>query len=185
MSTLNSIEVLPPLAAVPADLSYDDWLSQLRDLAHQRRNVDWMIGDCLRVGLERFPEQVEMALLGGELGIAPKRLKLAVEVSGKFPAHARDETLSIEHHAHVANLPRAEQMELLGQAKREHWSDDDLRKQTISHKVHHGHAQMLSADEYDDHCRMALQHAWNRASANVRSDFLEMATDAKGGVIDG
>jgi len=181
MNMLAAIAINP---IIPDDLSFSDWLETLKALAGQRRNVDWMLGDWLRIGQERFPEQIEMELLGGELGMSPKRLKRVVDTSAKFPAHVRDETLSIEHHAYVADLPRDEQLELLTTAKREHWSDDDVRKQVISRKVRLGLVDMLSPDEHDHHCLMQLQHAWNRASQSVRSDFLELANDAKGGIID-
>lgn len=181
MNQLVAIAVNPN---VPDDLTFADWIETLKTLAGQRRNVDWMLGDWLRIGQERFPEQIQMELLGGELGMSPKRLKTAVNVSSKFPAHARDETLSIEHHAHVVDLPREEQLDLLTKARREHWSDDHMRKEVISRKVTIGMADVLSAEEYDQHSLMSLQHAWNRASTDVRSDFLELATQANGGVID-
>lgn len=170
--------------AVPADLAFPDWLATLKTLAGIRRNIDWVIGDWLRIGQERFPEQIQMELLGGELGMSPKRLKRVVDISAKFPSHVRDETLSIEHHAHVADLPRPEQMELLSKAKREHWSDDDMRKQAISRKVESGLVQTMTQADYEQHALMSLQHAYNRAPRHIRIEFIEAATEANGGEVD-
>ena len=130
-----------------------------------------------------FLTQAGFDFLADNLGIGPARLKV-ISKAAAIPAHLRDTSLTVEHHAHVADLPAPEQMELLTQAKLQHWSDDDLRKQAITHKVNHGHAAMLSQDEYDEHCRLALQHAWNRASPTVRGDFAEMIAASHMGIID-
>lgn len=161
------------------------WLTTGRDLAAQRRNVDWQLGDWLIEGQEKgFLDQTSFDFLSDNLGIAPKRLKTITKAVEAFPAHLRDTALTIEHHAHVADLPRDEQLDLLKQAREAHWNDDDLRKQVISHRANAGRFDTLSAEEWDDHAMVSLQHAWNRASKKVRLDFLELANDANGGVID-
>lgn len=163
----------------------DAWIQTGRALAARRRDVDWEIADWMVDGqAQGYIDQAGFDFLSSSLGIAPKRLKDIAKAATAFPLHLRDSALSIEHHAHVADLPRGEQMELLSQAKREHWSDDDLRKQAITHKVGYGHVSMLSQDEWDEHCRMALQHAWNRASTTVREDFAEQIKESHLGVID-
>ncbi|MFD2431001.1 hypothetical protein ACFSUK_28875 [Sphingobium scionense] len=60
----------------------------------------------------------------------------------------------------------------------------DLRKEVITTKVASGLAHLLSPDDYDDFCRMQLQHAWNRASPSVREDFAELIAASNMGVID-
>lgn len=161
------------------------WLDTGRQLATQRRDVDWQLGDWLIEGRENgFLDQTGFEFLADNLGIAPKRLKAITKAVDAFPVHLRDTSLSIEHHAHVADLPRNEQLDLLKQARDAHWSDDDLRKQVITHRAHNGGFSTLSAEEWDDHAMVALQHAWNRASKQVRLDFLEIAQEANGAVID-
>lgn len=179
---MNAISVIDAGAAV---VPMDAWIADGRALAAERRDVDWRLADWMITGQSYgFIDQAGFDFLSESLGIGPKRLKDIAKAATAFPAHLRDSALSIEHHAHVADLPRAEQLELLGQAKREHWSDDDLRKQAITHKVGHGHVSMLSQDEWDEHCRMALQHAWNRANPTVREDFAEQIKESHLGIID-
>ncbi|WP_347271649.1 hypothetical protein [Rhizorhabdus histidinilytica] len=168
-----------------ADPARDAWLDAGRTLAAERRDVDWRLGDWMLEGREKgYLDQAGFDFLSDNLGIAPKRLKVITRAAETFPRHLRDETLTIEHHAYVADLPRDEQMHLLGQARREHWNDDDLRKHVINHKVRTGRVDSLSGEEWDHHALVALQHAWNRANPHVRAEFLEMAQEANGGVID-
>lgn len=163
----------------------DDWLETGRALAARRRDVDWALADWMAEGqVLGYLSQASFDFLSENLGIGSTRLKVIAKAATAFPVHLRDAALSIEHHAHVADLPRVEQLELLQQAKREHWSDDDLRKHAITHKVSNGHVQLMSAQDWEHHALMALQHAWNNAPGQVREDFLEMANEADGGVID-
>ena len=176
ISVIEAGAVVAPLNA---------WIEEGRALAARRRDVDWEIADWMVAGqAQGYIDQAGFDFLSSSLGIAPKRLKDIAKAAIAFPVHLRDSALSIEHHAHVADLPRGEQMELLSQAKREHWSDDDLRKQAITHKVGHGHVQLMSQQDWEHHSLMTLQHAWNNAPPHIRADFLEEANGAKGGVID-
>ncbi|GLT02867.1 hypothetical protein GCM10007897_42930 [Sphingobium jiangsuense] len=164
---------------------FSDWVETGRTLAAKRRNVDWEIADWMGEGQEKgFLTQAGFDFLSERLCIAPKRLKDIAKAAAAFPRHVRDETLSIEHHAHVADLPRPEQMELLSKAKREHWSDDDMRKQAISRKVESGLVQTMTQADYEQHALMSLQHAYNRAPRHIRIEFIEAATEANGGEVD-
>jgi hypothetical protein len=177
MASVAVIEALPASAL-------DAWIEVGRALATRRRNVDWELADWMLEGKQQgFLTQSGFDFLSENLGIGPAKLKL-ISKAAAIPHHLRDTSLTIEHHAHVAELPAQEQMELLTEAKRQHWSDDDLRKQAISRRVETGCAAMLSPDEWDDHCRMQLQHAWNRASIAVREDFAELIGASHMGVID-
>lgn len=179
------IEAAELITANTAFAGLQDWLDQGRSLATQRRDVDWRLADWMIVGRELgFLDQANFDFLSDNLGIAPKRLKSITKAAEIFPAALRDSSLTIDHHLCVADLPRDEQLGLLRQASKERWSDDDLRKQVISHNVHSGRVDRLSTDEWDHHSLVALQHAWNRASRDVRDDFLEMAQEANGGIID-
>lgn len=161
------------------------WVEEGRSLAARRRNVDWELADWMHAGQEKgFLDQTSFDFLSESLGIAPKRLKDITKVVKAFPAHARDKTLSIEHHAHVADLPRPEQMELLTKARQEHWSDDDIRKQAISRRVEAGLVETMSAADAEHHALMSMQHAYNRAPRHLRIEFVEAAVEANGGEVD-
>lgn len=174
---MNAISVIE---AAPIDA----WVDRGRSLASQRRDVDWAIADWMNEGKDAgFLTQAGFDLLSENLGIAPAKLKM-IHKAAAIPAHLRDTSLTVEHHAHVAELPAQEQMELLTEAKRQHWSDDALRKQAISRKVETGCAAMLSPDEWDDLSRMQFLHVWNRASLAAREDIAELIADSDMGVID-
>lgn len=176
---MNAVAVIEAVA-VPAA----EWIDRGRGLAARRRDVDWELADWLAEGKAAgHLDQAGFDFLAENLGIGPSKLRL-IHKAAAIPVHLRDTSLTIEHHAHVAELPAQEQMELLTEAKRQHWSDDALRKQAISRKVETGRAAMLSPDEWDDHCRMQLQHAWNRASIAVREEFAELIGESHMGVID-
>lgn len=161
-----------------------DWLARGRTLATQRRDVDWALGDWLTDGRAAgYLDQTGFDFIADELGLSPKRLKL-IEKAANIPASHRDTTLSIEHHAHVADLAAPEQLDMLKQAKAGHWSDDDLRKKVITLKASTGRIDAMSAEEWADHSMVAMQHAWNRAPREMRLEFYEMAGEANGGVID-
>lgn len=164
---------------------FEAWVSAGRDLALERRSVDWRLADWMVDGREKgFLNQAGFDFLADNLGIAPKRLKVITKAADSFPPPLRDAALSIEHHALVADLPRDEQMDLLKQAKAGHWNDEQLRKQVITHRVQTGLIDRIPQDEWDEHLLTELQRTWNRASATVRQEFLEMAQEADGGLID-
>jgi hypothetical protein len=174
---MNAISVIE---AAPIDA----WVDRGRSLASQRRDVDWAIADWMNEGKDAgFLTQAGFDLLSENLGIAPAKLKM-IHKAAAIPAHLRDTSLTVEHHAHVAELPAQEQMELLTEAKRQHWSDDALRKQAISRRTQIGGYEVLSQEEWEYHALMAMQHAWNRAPKQARIDFLEIAAKVDGGLID-
>lgn len=172
------------VALAHAPDTFEDWVAIGRDLSTQRRNVDWMIGDWLAVGQERFADQVEFEFLADQLGIAPKRLKTVASTAAAFPAHLRDETLSIDHHACVASLPAEQRLEVLTRAHAEHLTPEETRIEAV--KLRPPTQGAIFVDEDWQHAQlMDLQRAWNRADPSVRTDFMELANEARGGVIDG
>jgi hypothetical protein len=176
---MNAVAVIEA-AVTPAE----EWIDRGRTLAAKRRDVDWAIADWMVEGKAAgHLDQAGFDFLADNLGIGPAKLKL-IHKAAAIPAHLRDTSLTVEHHAHVAELPVQEQIELLTEAKRQHWSDDDLRKQTISRRAQIGGYEMLTPEEWEYHSLMAMQHAWNRAPKQARIDFLEIATKANGGLID-
>ena len=46
--------------ALSEDTPYSDWLELGQNLASQKRNLDWLIGDWINFGRQRFPEQIEL-----------------------------------------------------------------------------------------------------------------------------
>lgn len=178
---MNAVAVIE--AAVPAS-PREEWLNRGKNLGAERRDVDWRLADWLSEGKAAgHLDQAGFDFLADNLGIGPAKLKL-IHKAAAIPAHLRDTSLTVEHHAHVAELPVQEQIELLTEAKRQHWSDDDLRKQTITRKVETGRAAMLSQEEWDDLSRMQFLHVWNRASVAAREDIAELVSQSHMRCID-
>lgn len=176
---MNAVAVIET-AVTPAE----EWIDRGRTLAAKRRDVDWAIADWMVEGKAAgHLDQAGFDFLADNLGIGPAKLKL-IHKAAAIPAHLRDTSLTVEHHAHVAELPVQEQIELLTEAKRQHWSDDDLRKQTITRKVETGRAAMLSQEEWDDLSRMQFLHVWNRASVAAREDIAELVSQSHMRCID-
>ena len=176
---MNAVAVIE-VAVTPAE----EWIDRGRTLAAKRRDVDWAIADWMAEGKAAgHLDQAGFDFLADNLGIGPAKLKL-IHKAAAIPAHLRDTSLTVEHHAHVAELPVQEQIELLTEAKRQHWSDDDLRKQTITRKVETGRAAMLSQEEWDDLSRMQFLHVWNRASVAAREDIAELVSQSHMRCID-
>lgn len=166
--------------ALPDNLAFPDWLDVGRNLASQKRHIDWLIGDWITFGRQRFPEQIEMAIeqFGDRKQV--KRIEKTVEA---FPPHLRCSGLSFEHHAHVADMPAQEALPLLKRAEAENIDARHFRIEAMLRKVETG--QIYPRDEdHEDDMLLAMVRAWNRASRNVRSEFYELADKAKFGLVD-
>lgn len=177
MTALATIQPAPVAIAIPEETTFDAWLDLGRDLATNRRQTDWMIGDWLAHGQTHFADQIEMEFLADRMGIAPKRLKAVAQVAQAFPAHARDDTLSVDHHAHVAGLPQADALEILRTAHDMHWTPEETRIAAVKRKAIVEQPKLLRDDpEYDE--LMAIVRAWNRASRDVRQQFADLMTES-------
>ena len=184
---MNALATIPDATvalSIPVGTSFDAWLSLGRDLATNRRQTDWMIGDWLAHGQAHFADQIEMEFLADSLGIAPKRLKTVATVAAAFPAHARDDSLSVDHHAHVAGLPQADALEILRTAHDMHWTPEETRIAAVKRRAVVEQPKLLRDDpEYDE--LMAIVRAWNRAGRGVRQQFADLMSESHMGMIEG
>lgn len=161
---------------------FADWMQTGRSLLEQRADLDWKLADWIATGSEQF--QCDFDFLADELGIAPKALKSAAKVATAFPPHMRDTALTFQHHEAVATLPADEALRVLKDAKAGHLDPRETRIAAIEHKA--AIEQRLPMEDDDPAHRQltTIQHAWNRATRSVRLEFLELATEANGGLID-
>lgn len=158
-----------------------DWIAIGRGLATSKRHIDWLIGDWVQFGRTHFPEQIELAL--GEVVDDNQTLRRIEKTVRAFPPHLRDESLSFDHHAHVADMPAQEALPLLKRAHDQNLSARALRLEAMLRKVETG--QILPReDDAEDDALLAMVRAWNRAPRSAREDFAEMVRDSHLGVID-
>lgn len=161
--------------------SFSDWIAIGRNLANQKRNLDWLIGDWITIGKEKFPEQFELALT--TVSDDAKAMRRIEAITQAFPPHKRDCALSFDHHAHVADLPPAEAMAMLKAAKEGKWSAKRLRIEAMTRKIEIGQIQIWE----DDAETIALRNiavAWNRAPIAVREEFADMIDEVGTGDVD-
>lgn len=182
MNALSIIDHNPTLTlSLPEATTYDQWLGVGRQLASQERNLKWLIGDWIVFGRERFPEQIQAEL--PNLIDDEKVLKRIEKTVRAFPPHLRDEALSFDHHAHVADMPVQEALPLLKSAHDERLSARQLRIKAMLRKVETG--QILPReDDFEDDAMLAVVRAWNRAPHSVRADFAEMVANSHLGLIE-
>ncbi len=179
-ATLPDISTAIALS-LPADTQFTDWLSIGRNLANQKRNIDWLIGDWIAFGRQNFPEQINLALEG--IADDPQRLKRIERTAQVFPPHLRQPSLTFDHHAYVADMPVQEALPLLQRSAKEHLTARQLRIEAMLRKVETG--QILAReDDPEDEALLALVRAWNRATHPVREDFSEMIASSHLGLIE-
>jgi hypothetical protein len=184
---MNALAIIPPDAvqvALPETTTIADWRDLGRDLFAQRRQVDWLLADWIATGIDRFGDQLELALIGGDLGVDPKFLTIAAKTAAAFPRSQRDAALTLEHHAHVAGLPTEERLSVLKRAHEEHWTPKQTRVEVLKRKVAIGQTAIFSDNDYEYHELMAITRAWNRARPSVRQGFVDLVAEAELGDID-
>lgn len=161
----------------------DDWIAKGRNLADRRRDVDWEIADWMTEGKDAgYIDQAGFDFLSDKLGVAPKRLKDALKAATTFPPALRDSTLSVEHHAAVASLPKDEALPLLRRASIDHLPAKDLREAVAQYRYQTG-ARFDDEDTDSTLCTLIVR-AWNRATPDARESFMQLARPAKFGIID-
>ena len=160
----------------------DTWIANGRALAERRRDVDWEIADWMSEGREAgFITQAGFDFLADNLGIGPAKLKI-ISKAAAIPAHLRDTSLTVEHHAVVAKLPKDDQLNLLNQASREHWKVQDLREAVTQRRYEAG--ELFDDEDIESTLCTLIVRAWNRATPAARQSFMDLAKVAKLGIID-
>lgn len=179
---MNALAIIETAAMLPDGMG--EWLDTGRALLTERSRVEWQLADWIADGRERFGSQAPFDFLADELGIAPKRLKLAASVATAFPPSHRDPTLTFDHYESVATLPGPEALSLLKRAKDQHWDDRQTRVEAVKRRAEIGDRAIFTDDDWEHHELMACTRAYNRARPEVRSTFLELAIEAAGKDID-
>lgn len=171
------------IVALATDSQFDAWLAQGRDLLTRRNSIEWELADWLDTGRETFVDQAGFDFLADQLGIAPKKLKVAAGIAKAFPPALRDTTLTFDHYEAVASLPTPEALSVLKDAKARHLDDRETRQEVVKRKAVLSPG-LMSDDDWQLEFRMALQRAWNRADRETREYCLEAFNEAEGGPVD-
>ncbi|OGT55496.1 MAG: hypothetical protein A3E01_09315 [Gammaproteobacteria bacterium RIFCSPHIGHO2_12_FULL_63_22] len=170
---MNALQTIEP------DQVFEGWVEAGRSLANQRRNVDWQIGDWMVEGREKgFLSQAGFDFLSENLGMTPKRLKDIARAAEAFPAHMRDASLSIDHHASVADIEPQLRIDFLSRAKQEHWTPEQVR-----HEAHHASEPRQLNRGHDAMLESFIRH-WNRLPRPARLEAAEMIAQSHGDEIE-
>lgn len=168
---------------LPADATFEDWSKLGRRLCMGARAINWLIGDWLIAGVEKFGEQARdeaNTIFRSDVD----RFDPIVRTCRKFPEDRRHDRLSFGHHLAVVTLEDEEAQKLLSDAEERRLPVREVRREVMAHRVSSGGFLPRDDDDPDDTMMRAIVHAWNRASRQAREDFLELATEADFGVID-
>jgi hypothetical protein len=115
-----------PVAWTPGqELDVNEWASAGRRIGVVGRCVQWLLGDWIVYGNEKFGERYARA--SKITGYDPQTLMNMVYVASRFPTSRRRENLSWSHHEALAALEPDEQEDWLDQAAVHRWSVSDLR----------------------------------------------------------
>lgn len=126
------------------DATFDEWAEHGRAIMHAARAVQWLLGDWLNAGEDRFGEDYAQAV---ELtGLSERTLLVAAWVARSVPPEARRPNLPWTHHRVVAALPPSERDALLERCENEGWSERELRNQLRAMRGESGMASV--ADRY-------------------------------------
>jgi len=106
-------------------LDPNEWASAGRRIGTVGRCVQWLLGDWIVYGNEKFGERYSRA--SRITGYDPQTLMNMVYVASRFPISRRREDLSWSHHEALAALEPEEQDGWLDQATAHRWSVSDLR----------------------------------------------------------
>lgn len=182
-ATLTKIE---PASALALDLSptlaLPEWRTMGDKLRSTRLTIDWLIGDWIAHGRAHFPDQAEPVI--ADLFPDSREARRVEKVAKAFPAHLRNDALTFEHHAKVADMPVQEALPLLKRAAKEGMTAGQLRLAAMARKLETGQILVRDDDDAYDRQITALTVEWNRAMQSVRDDFREMAEEAGWGLIE-
>jgi hypothetical protein len=124
-----------------AELDVREWAEAGRRMGSVGRNIQWLLGDWITYGNQKFGERYARA--AKITGYDPQTLMNMVYVATRFSISRRRENLSWSHHEALASREVEEQDRWLDQAALHHWSVLDLR--TMLRMAKKGQRELVEA----------------------------------------
>lgn len=124
---LGHIEVTRVGLKISTALTFDTWERAGFRFARIADTTAWCLADWLIYGQNEFSDRYQRAIEAA--GLDYQTLRNYAWVARRFEVSRRRASLSFQHHAEVASLPRVEQDHLLDQAEARGWSRNELRRQ--------------------------------------------------------
>ena len=127
------------------ELDAHEWAAAGRRIGAVGRSIQWLLGDWIAYGNEKFGERYARA--AKITGYDTQTLMNMVYVASHFPISRRRENLSWSHHETLAALGSDEQDYWLDQATTRRWSVSDLRMMLrVARKESHAEADERGAE---------------------------------------
>ncbi|GAB5483496.1 MAG: hypothetical protein Pars92KO_32530 [Parasphingorhabdus sp.] len=169
--------------------SLGEWTLQGERLAADHRNLMWSIAAWLEQGVREFGDRAQAIALV-QFGKSRADIKLAMDLSKRFPEGERWDGLTYAHHAAVANLVDQEAAQILVQAQTNGLSVTATKKAVNAIRESQGgdvfqKMMAIPQDELLDDWWSKIQRLWNRCpnGPDGRAMFLEAASEADGGIM--
>lgn len=181
MTIMTTIE--QPSLALPITGTFEDWSGLGRRLCASARAVNWLIGDWLIEGSERFGEKARdeaNAIFRADVD----RFAPIVDTCRRFPEERRRPALTFGHH--LAVMPVADDAEadrMLARAETERLTKAALKAEV---RVSFGRQQSMLPDDdpLDAAYRIVIQASNRCGSKEARRLAVEAIIEADYGVVD-
>jgi len=180
---MNTLTPEPTLALhLPAATSFEEWSNLGRKLCAGARFMNWIIGDWLIEGSERFGDKARdeaNTIFRSDVD----RFAPIVDTCRRFPETKRHQALTFGHHLAVMAIADDDQAEqLLSKAETERLTTAALKAEV---KVIRSQDRLpLVDDDPVDTAMRRIVQAWNLAGRQAREEFIELAKESHMGVIE-
>lgn len=168
---------------LPVAETFDDWRDLGRRLCLGARAVNWLIGDWLIDGAERFGERARdeaQEIFRSDVA----RFDPIVKTCRRFPEPKRHKALTFGHHLAVAAIEDdAEADKLLSDAEQS-GATVAMLKAAVRVATAVNRLPGLEDDDPVDRSYRHIVQAWNLASREARELFVEAAAESHLGVIE-
>ncbi len=112
--------------ALPAGMSFEQWVDVGRTLQMMERSVNWWVGDWLNYGEHRYGEKYTQALEGTDRRL--QSLMNMASIAGRIEPARRRPALSWSCHRAVAYLEPADQDRILAEAEVAGWGSREVEE---------------------------------------------------------
>ncbi|MEH3121190.1 MAG: hypothetical protein PGN16_04285 [Sphingomonas phyllosphaerae] len=167
---------------LPDTTTFEEWSDLGRQLCRSARTINWLIGDWLIAGSDRYGERARteaLTIFRSDV----ERFDPIVKTCRRFPTDRRHAALSFGHHLAVMAVPDDTEAEnLLAKAEEGRITAAALKAQV--RVIRDLQVPMLPDDDPEDTAMRLIAQAWNRAPRAARESFMELAEEANLGVID-
>jgi hypothetical protein len=181
MNAITQPDAFLPGLTLPQTETFEDWTNLGKRLCVGARTINWLIGDWLIDGSERFGdrarEEANQIFRSDVDRFAP-----IVETCRRFPEPRRHPALTFGHHLAVMAISDDDQAEqFLTRAETERLTTAALKAEV---RLTFQQPRFIEDDDPTDTSMRRIVQAWNLAGAEARQLFIELAQESHMGVIE-